>query len=236
VLVFFFRSCSPVSLCVLLWLFPLSSLVLFLRVLLSFSRAHILSRVLTFSLACSHSLSLSLSLSRVHVFSVCLCISSFFSKAESRLTSDQVTLVGQLVELFQDVDYLCEMKLLEKRDIQENNDKAITMTNIVPVSGLIFSRFYRVENELMTILELWGDNRLRRTASTRRLHEENRRLIEQRKGKAAFRELNWEKLEKKRNVKIMRIFLTQHHFKTIPVELPASAQDVCDSLVKKLRV
>jgi len=156
-------------------------------------------------------------------------------KMEHTLNCDQVTLLAQLVELCQDVDYVCEMKRLEKRDIQENNDKGIIMTNIVPVGGLIFSRFYRVENELMTILELWGDNRLRRTASTRRMDEENKRLLEERKGKAAFRELNWEKLEKKRNVKIMRIFLTQHHFKTIPVELPACAQDVCDSMAKKLR-
>eukprot|EP01088_Endostelium_zonatum_P011885 TRINITY_DN2603_c0_g1_i1.p1 TRINITY_DN2603_c0_g1~~TRINITY_DN2603_c0_g1_i1.p1 ORF type:complete len:902 (-),score=251.77 TRINITY_DN2603_c0_g1_i1:112-2817(-) len=58
----------------------------------------------------------------------------------------------EIDEMIKDIEYLKEMKRLEKKE--NSNEKIL---NIVPVTGLIVGRFYRLDNELRTCIEVWSD-------------------------------------------------------------------------------
>jgi hypothetical protein len=62
--------------------------------------------------------------------------------------------------LFGDLAYINEMARLEREFFGNNSIEGATEkkapSDIVPVTGLILSRFHRLENELKTILEHWG--------------------------------------------------------------------------------
>lgn len=77
--------------------------------------------------------------------------------------------------LVQDINYIFEMKkleqehfknsiiinnqMLENHNLKKNNkhshNRQNSVSNIVPISGLILSKFHRIENELKTVLEHW---------------------------------------------------------------------------------
>jgi hypothetical protein len=48
-----------------------------------------------------------------------------------------------------------KMKLLEEIFDSTTGKKPLELTNVVPISGLIMARFYMIENELNTILDVW---------------------------------------------------------------------------------
>lgn len=52
-----------------------------------------------------------------------------------------------MVELVKDLKYLARMRQLET-----SGERVL---DVVPVSGLVLSQFYRLENELKTVIELW---------------------------------------------------------------------------------
>jgi len=69
-------------------------------------------------------------------------------------------LVLQITGLCKDLDYLSEMKRLENvmdQQAQSDSTTQLALTHVVPVSGLFMSCFYRLENELKTVIELWSD-------------------------------------------------------------------------------
>ena len=55
-----------------------------------------------------------------------------------------------LEDLLKDIEYLETIKRLEINQAREKKD-----LNVVPISGLVMGSFYRLENELKTILEVW---------------------------------------------------------------------------------
>ena len=54
---------------------------------------------------------------------------------------------AQMTELVKDLKYLTRMRQLET-----SGERVL---DVVPVSGLVLSQFYRLENELKTVIELW---------------------------------------------------------------------------------
>jgi len=78
------------------------------------------------------------------------------AEAEARFTAERDTLDAEVREwigdMFKDILYLKQMKRLEKP--QNRKEKIL---DIVPVTGLIVGRFYRLENELKTVLDVWED-------------------------------------------------------------------------------
>lgn len=77
--------------------------------------------------------------------------------AEAKFNSEKSTLSAEVREwiedMFKDIHYLRQMKRLEKP--QNCKEKIL---DIVPVTGLIVGRFYRLENELRTVLDVWSDH------------------------------------------------------------------------------
>ncbi|PRP76536.1 hypothetical protein PROFUN_15078, partial [Planoprotostelium fungivorum] len=59
---------------------------------------------------------------------------------------------NKMMKLISDVRYIERMKLLEE------NPEKVHEKDIVPITGLIMSRFARFENELQTVIEVWGRN------------------------------------------------------------------------------
>eukprot|EP00012_Vannella_robusta_P004683 CAMPEP_0206207952 /NCGR_PEP_ID=MMETSP0166-20121206/15913_1 /ASSEMBLY_ACC=CAM_ASM_000260 /TAXON_ID=95228 /ORGANISM="Vannella robusta, Strain DIVA3 518/3/11/1/6" /LENGTH=552 /DNA_ID=CAMNT_0053628843 /DNA_START=86 /DNA_END=1743 /DNA_ORIENTATION=+ len=59
--------------------------------------------------------------------------------------------------LIMDVSYVEKMKAMEEHfKTSEKPMKGFSVSNVVPISGLIMGSFYRLENELRTILELYS--------------------------------------------------------------------------------
>lgn len=56
-------------------------------------------------------------------------------------------------ECCKDLDYILEMKQSEEFTFTK---KKLTLSKVVPITGLIFSRFLRIENELRTVLDVWS--------------------------------------------------------------------------------
>eukprot|EP00013_Stygamoeba_regulata_P017176 CAMPEP_0177680306 /NCGR_PEP_ID=MMETSP0447-20121125/30101_1 /TAXON_ID=0 /ORGANISM="Stygamoeba regulata, Strain BSH-02190019" /LENGTH=977 /DNA_ID=CAMNT_0019189625 /DNA_START=336 /DNA_END=3269 /DNA_ORIENTATION=- len=69
-----------------------------------------------------------------------------------------------LDECIKDIMYITEMKSLEEMDATKNQQ--LKMSKVVPVTGLIFGRFHRLENEMSTVLEMWGGATLARKETT----------------------------------------------------------------------
>jgi hypothetical protein len=66
---------------------------------------------------------------------------------------DDETTATWIDDCFKDLDYIREMKELEEVTFERQR---VALSKVVPITGLIFSRFHRVENELRTVLELWS--------------------------------------------------------------------------------
>ena len=66
--------------------------------------------------------------------------------------------------LIQDLQYLSSIRDLDKRSGSESISR-IEMSNVVPIGGLILGRFHMIEQELLTVIEIWGDRSRLRVAS-----------------------------------------------------------------------
>lgn len=88
-----------------------------------------------------------------------LGLSSARNSAELRLlmSSRSVQLnpetMSYIVSLGSDLEYLDAVKRLEDAPVQ--GARARHELNIVPISGLVMGTFYRLENELKTVVEVW---------------------------------------------------------------------------------
>jgi hypothetical protein len=74
--------------------------------------------------------------------------------------AEEATQWRQLDGLIKDLDYLTEMKELElaqaaKKKDPEREVGKLALTHVVPVSGLAMGYFFRLENVLKTVIELW---------------------------------------------------------------------------------
>jgi len=76
------------------------------------------------------------------------------------------SMVLQIEGLIKDIDYLKEMKriedMTEEKERMEDGGGAVplALSHVVPISGLFMSCFYRLENELKTVIELWSHDDL----------------------------------------------------------------------------
>ena len=73
---------------------------------------------------------------------------------------ESATLWRQLDGLIKDLEYLTEMKELELEQARKKKDPdrevgKLALTHVVPVSGLAMGYFFRLENVLKTVIELW---------------------------------------------------------------------------------
>ena len=102
-------------------------------------------------------------------------------EAEAKFVEGKATMDAEVVDwigdMLQDIRYLLTMKQLESP--QEGQEKTL---DIVPVTGLIVGRFYRIENELRTVVDHWGDHFPAEDETEGREHEEgaleDKRVIE----------------------------------------------------------
>eukprot|EP01087_Luapelamoeba_hula_P018207 TRINITY_DN5849_c0_g2_i1.p1 TRINITY_DN5849_c0_g2~~TRINITY_DN5849_c0_g2_i1.p1 ORF type:complete len:690 (-),score=86.22 TRINITY_DN5849_c0_g2_i1:133-2202(-) len=70
-----------------------------------------------------------------------------FQQEKERFSEENRAYIG---DLMQDMRYLDQMRVLEDAPAER-------VLDIVPVTGLVVGRFYRLENELRTVLEHWAD-------------------------------------------------------------------------------
>jgi hypothetical protein len=92
-------------------------------------------------------------------------LEGIFETLETQLEKTLPEVVFYMKELFEDAKYIADMKTVEE-GVGDADPKALTMSRIVPIGGLIYSRFFRVENELMTILDLWDNSRAMKRAAS----------------------------------------------------------------------
>ena len=93
-------------------------------------------------------------------------------KSQKQKLSDDLVIVW-ISDMLKDVKYLRQMKIMEKAidnptaagDTPQKAQKLI-LSNVVPASGLVFSYFYRQENVLQTILELFDRPKTRSLTPT----------------------------------------------------------------------
>lgn len=76
-------------------------------------------------------------------------------EAKKSSFSDDDKIYKCLHDMIKDVDYLLEMQEMENPQKNSSSGGGLVLSNVVPVSGLILSTFYRRENVLRTILELY---------------------------------------------------------------------------------
>ena len=94
--------------------------------------------------------------------------------SESQQKQQEITQqIAHVLNVVHELWYIREMKRLEKGFFTEegvinpNNtlvgtflgetaQKSSSVSDIVPISGLILGKFHRLENELKTIMEHWG--------------------------------------------------------------------------------
>lgn len=75
-----------------------------------------------------------------------------FSKRKEELDDVVSKWIDSMIK---DIEYLEEMEEMEKLQGQQSEGGGLVLSNVVPVSGLILSRFFRKENEIRTVLELY---------------------------------------------------------------------------------
>eukprot|EP01102_Stenamoeba_stenopodia_P020946 TRINITY_DN8322_c0_g1_i1.p1 TRINITY_DN8322_c0_g1~~TRINITY_DN8322_c0_g1_i1.p1 ORF type:complete len:1150 (+),score=232.72 TRINITY_DN8322_c0_g1_i1:180-3629(+) len=95
-------------------------------------------------------------------------------KLDTERKEMEEAMILQIEGLIKDVDYLREMKrieeITEEKERMEDGGGAVplALSHVVPISGLFMSCFYRLENELKTVIELWSHDDIaskeRRTA------------------------------------------------------------------------
>lgn len=73
-------------------------------------------------------------------------------KKKDSMESSLFSCIGDMIK---DVDYLLEMQEMENPEKNHNSGGGLVLSNVVPISGLIMSTFFRRENVLRTILELY---------------------------------------------------------------------------------
>ncbi|KAF2074505.1 hypothetical protein CYY_004173 [Polysphondylium violaceum] len=75
---------------------------------------------------------------------------------KSTLSNENVAKIKRMIK---DVEYLSEMIKLESliSDCYIDDERRYD-NEIIPISGLIYGRLFRIENELRTVLECWKDN------------------------------------------------------------------------------
>eukprot|EP01095_Lingulamoeba_sp_RSL-Kostka_P004580 TRINITY_DN1580_c0_g1_i3.p1 TRINITY_DN1580_c0_g1~~TRINITY_DN1580_c0_g1_i3.p1 ORF type:complete len:278 (+),score=105.56 TRINITY_DN1580_c0_g1_i3:93-926(+) len=61
----------------------------------------------------------------------------------------------KITDLSRDIEYLEKMKKMEKIKETGNEGGGLVLSDVVPVSGLAFSYFFREENMLRTVIELY---------------------------------------------------------------------------------
>jgi len=80
----------------------------------------------------------------------------FDSKKESMKAELGEEIVSQYDGLIKDLKYLVEMKELENKTAEGQKKKGkLELSYAVPLSGLVMGCFFRLENILKTVLELW---------------------------------------------------------------------------------
>ncbi|KYQ88505.1 hypothetical protein DLAC_11223 [Tieghemostelium lacteum] len=84
------------------------------------------------------------------------------------LEKNSVTLspenISKIKRMIKDIEYLTEMINLESSisEFSLDDDRRFeTHTDIIPISGLIFGRLFRIENESRTVLECWRDPKIK---------------------------------------------------------------------------
>ena len=100
-------------------------------------------------------------------------VNQILSAAEKNkldMKSAQKTWVDDAI---QDLLYLQEMRELDSVDTAAVNKKP-TFSNVVPVSGLFLGNILRHENEVKTVVELWGNNKKFNNEHTHRERERER--------------------------------------------------------------
>ena len=65
---------------------------------------------------------------------------------------DSDVVVKWVDDMMKDIEYLRTMKEMENK---VDKGGKVKLSNVVPISGLILSSFFRKENEMKTVLELW---------------------------------------------------------------------------------
>jgi len=76
---------------------------------------------------------------------------SMLKMVSEYMTEDRRECISRVIK---DIEYVSGMMDLEKQALQPEKD-GYTLSDIVPISGLILSHFYRAENEFSTVLEVW---------------------------------------------------------------------------------
>ncbi|EFA76410.1 hypothetical protein PPL_10175 [Heterostelium album PN500] len=83
------------------------------------------------------------------------------AKNLATLSSDNIAKIKRMIK---DSEYLTEMVRLENSIVDSSYDDARRYeSDIIPISGLIFGRLYRIENELRTVIECWHDIETKRS-------------------------------------------------------------------------
>jgi hypothetical protein len=78
---------------------------------------------------------------------------SAFEKQQPRFPASQQK---QIQNLLEDIKYIDTMKKLELQVFAPKEDNKKAILDIVPVTGLIFNKLYRMENELNTCISHWS--------------------------------------------------------------------------------
>ena len=94
--------------------------------------------------------------SSVETFNVSECREAIRNAKKLGKVRDDLS--GTLLNLLKDIEYIEKMKLLE----DEFNRNKRSLSDVVPVSGLVLNYFHRMEVELKTVLEIWETKGQRR--------------------------------------------------------------------------
>ncbi|EGG24292.1 hypothetical protein DFA_06442 [Cavenderia fasciculata] len=84
----------------------------------------------------------------------------FLESLEKNLSSLSQDNVNKIKRMIKDIDYLSEMIKLENSISENFDDDRRYESDIIPISGLIFGRLYRIENELRTVIECWNNHQI----------------------------------------------------------------------------
>eukprot|EP01133_Synstelium_polycarpum_P017418 gene17418-20783_t len=82
---------------------------------------------------------------------------AFLGALERNSSTLSMDNISKIKRMLKDSDYLTEMVKLENSISDSFDDSRRFETEIIPISGLIFGRLFRIENELRTVIECWKD-------------------------------------------------------------------------------
>jgi len=124
-------------------------------------REKITPRICDFIEKASGVLSLYLSVNKTSGTPILQDMSFYRERLREQQQSLSAKLVDQLGDLIKDVEYLQEMLYLEDHPVSSDG----LVLGVVPISGIIVGRLFRLENEVVTVLQVWG-------------HEEDQEMLE----------------------------------------------------------